>query len=75
MAKEQDRDKFVDLANKRVNTAIKAIQLIGNLSNKSNYHYTPEDVRKIFNALQREIKVAKDRFAEDTNKDRDVFRL
>src|SRR5262249_56798948 len=49
--RKYDREKFVGLANKRVIRAIKAIQLIGNLSNRSNYDYTDEDVDKILKAL------------------------
>lgn len=60
--RSDDRDKFVRLATKRVNNAIKAINLIGNLSNKSNYDYTDEDVAKIFRALQAEIGACKKRF-------------
>ena len=60
--REKDRDKFVDLANKRVSKALQTIQLIGNLSNRSNYDYTEEDVAKIFRALQEEIAVCKKRF-------------
>lgn len=63
MAKiETDREKFVRLANKRVNTAIKAIDLIGNLSNRSNYDYTQEDAEKIFLALNKELKACRERF-------------
>jgi hypothetical protein len=58
----EDRDKFVRLANKRVNSAIKAINLIGNLSNRSNYDYSEEDVAKIFRALQVEVSACKKRF-------------
>ena len=58
----QDREKFVKLATKRVSNALKAIQLIGNLSNRSNYDYTPEDVQKIFKALQDELGVSKKKF-------------
>lgn len=57
-----DREKFVRLANKRVNNAIKSIQLIGNLSNKSNYSYHDDDVQKIIKALQDEINACKRRF-------------
>ncbi len=71
----QDRDRFVDLANKRVNNAIKVIRLIGNLSNKSNYSYTEDDVRKIFSALQREVKEARRRFQEGSERKRGEFRL
>jgi hypothetical protein len=57
-----DREKFVYLANKRVPRALKAIQLIGNLANKSNYDYTEQDVVKIFKALQDEILACRQRF-------------
>ncbi|MEG9862245.1 MAG: hypothetical protein V6Z81_07055 [Parvularculales bacterium] len=60
--RSEDRQKFVILATKRVNSAIKAINLIGNLSNKSNYDYTDEDVSKIFKALQNEVGACKKRF-------------
>lgn len=65
---ESDRDKFVRLANKRVNNAIKAIELIGNLSNRSNYDYTAEDVEKILGALNREIKICRERFLSTKGK-------
>ncbi len=59
---ETDREKFVRLANKRVNNAIKAIELIGNLSNRSNYDYTQEDAEKIFLALNKELRTCRERF-------------
>lgn len=63
------------LANKRVNRAIKAIQLVGNLSNRSNYDYTEDDVGKIFSALNAEMKATKKRF-ESAGMDReDQFKL
>jgi len=43
--------KFVELAGKRVANAIKDIRLIGNLSNKSNYSYADEDVKKNHQSL------------------------
>jgi hypothetical protein len=58
----EDRKKFVDLASKRVSKALKNIELIGNLSNRSNYDYTEEDVMKIFRALQGSISSCKKRF-------------
>jgi hypothetical protein len=60
--RENDRKKFVDLASKRVSRAMKAIQLIGNLSNRSNYDYTEDDVTKIFKALQEELNSCRKRF-------------
>lgn len=60
--RHEDRKKFVELANKRVSRALKALQLVGNLSNRSNYDYAPEDVEKIFKALQEELYACKKRF-------------
>lgn len=60
--RQQDRKKFVDLANKRMSKALKSIQLIGNLSNRSNYDYTHDDVAKIIKALQDEVSACKKRF-------------
>ncbi len=66
--KETDREKFIRLANKRVNSAIKAIELIGNLSNRSNYDYTQDDAEKIFLALNKELKACRERFANASAK-------
>jgi hypothetical protein len=60
--REEDREKFVRLATKRVSNALKSIQLIGNLSNRSNYDYTEEDVQKIFRALQEELGACRKKF-------------
>jgi hypothetical protein len=62
--RQKDREKFVRLANKRVNRAIKTIELIGNLSNKSNYDYTPDDVRAIFDTLSDQLKRCRERFEQ-----------
>jgi hypothetical protein len=59
---DRKRDKFVELATKRVTRAIHDLRLIGNLSNRSAYAYTEEDVRKILRALQRELETVKARF-------------
>lgn len=63
---ENKRDKFVELAEKRVNNTLKNIQLIGNLANTSNYDYTEEDVRKIFKAIKDEISMCEIKFKNKT---------
>lgn len=66
----KNREKFIELAEKRVSKAIKNIRLIGNLANKSNYSYTDDQVKKILNALDKELKNLKKRF-ETTVSDED----
>ena len=56
------RERFVELANKRVNATIVQIRLVGNLANRKNYEYTPEEARKIIKTLQREIEDLKIKF-------------
>ena len=69
------RAKFVELAENRVNRAIKDIRLIGNLSNRSAYEFTEEDIRKIFKALLKELDTAKGRFSRGDKSDDDGFRI
>jgi len=62
IVRQVDRAKFVDLAKKRVSRALKDIQLIGNLSNRSNYDYTEDDVAKIIKALSDEVASCRKKF-------------
>jgi hypothetical protein len=81
MSKEQQkvrRDpkaKFVELANKRVNKAIKDIRLVGNLSNKGTYSYDDAQAKKIVRVLQKELDAVKAKFGGGDNEDESVFRL
>jgi len=59
---DSKRAKFVSLAERRVNRAIKDIRLIGNLSNRNNYRYTDEDVAKIVRVLKAELDDLRQRF-------------
>lgn len=51
-------EKFVEMANKRVSAALEKIALISNLSNRSSYSYTPDQVNAIGNALVGEVNKA-----------------
>ena len=62
------REKFIELAEKRVNKTIKQIQLIGNLSNKSAYEYYDSDIKAVFDELEKEISTAKARFKPSKKK-------
>jgi hypothetical protein len=72
---ETDRDKFVRLATNRVNNALKAIQLVGNLSNRGNYEYAERDVERIFAAMTAEIKACRERFSASGSKSKIGFTL
>jgi len=75
MSRNEDRNKFVELAEKRVTRALKDIKLIGNLSNKSNYSYTKTDSDKIYKALKQALDEMKVRFdSKGVGKD-ETFKL
>ncbi len=69
------RKKFVDIAEKRVNRLINEIRLVGNLSNRSNYEYKEEDVRRIFAAVDAELRNARRRFESTSTADSSSFKL
>lgn len=74
-AKRDPRERFVELANKRVTNAIRALRLVGNLSNRRAYEYTEADAKKIIRALQEELDVLKTRYRGDRNDDSTFFSL
>jgi len=69
------REKFVDLAEARVSRAMQSIRVVGNLSNRNNYEYTDEDVRKIVKALTAEVDAMQARFRSTDSKARPEFKL
>lgn len=75
MNSEHKKQKFINLANKRVNKALKQIKLISNLSNKNNYDFTTSEVRQIIEVLEKELQVCKDSFDRQLKEDKTPFKL
>ena len=68
----KNREKFVELAEKRVARVMKDLRLVGNLSNKTNYSYSDDDVKKILYAIENEIKNLRRRF-ENYGQNQDII--
>lgn len=68
------REKFIRLAENRVNKALNDIRLIGNLSNKNNYDYDQADVNKIISTLEQEVRSVKQKF-ETVQQNNKKFKL
>lgn len=64
---ETKSERFVRIAEPRVERACKAIRLIGNLS-ASGYEYTETQVEAMFGAMQQELDVARAAFRKETKK-------
>lgn len=69
------RDKFIQLAEKRVTRTIKDLRLVGNLSNRNNYEYTERDVSQILSALDAEIKKLRMQFKGDDSQPEVSFKI
>lgn len=69
---ETRKEKFRRLAEKRTTSVLEQLRILGNLSNKANYDHSPEEVSKIFYAIDSQLKTVKARFS--TNKKRE-FKL
>jgi hypothetical protein len=73
--RQDKRVKFAELAENRTINAIRAIRVIGKLANKSAYEYDDTDVKKITNALSKEIESLKARMTSKNGKDEVGFKL
>jgi predicted phage tail protein len=69
------RQKFIELANARVNRALKELQLIGNLSNKRSYSYTEKDTKQILRALEGELDKLREKLKSGSDRGSNAFRL
>ena len=67
---QEKRERFVRIAEKRTNKILEQIRLLGNCSNKHNYSYDDDDVRKIFSVIESELKEAKMKYASQSNKEK-----
>lgn len=61
-SEEMKSERFKRIAENRTNRIIEALRLLGNCSNRSNYSYTDDEVKKIFSAIEAEVKETKLKF-------------
>ena len=74
-ATETKAEKFERIAERRVNEALHALRLLGNLSERRNYAYTDEQVTMILGAVDQEIRALKSRFKAEATSQLQEFRF
>lgn len=72
-AQETKAEKFIRLGEYRMNKAIEAIGRLENLSNRSAYEYTPEQVEAMFSVLESKVAEVKAKFTAVKAKENTVF--
>lgn len=70
---ETKAEKFVRLGEYRMNKAIDAIGRLENLSNKSSYEYTAEQVEAMFLVLESKVAEVKQKFTPAKTKGNAAF--
>lgn len=62
------RERFMNVAEARTQAILNRIRILGNCSNKSLYEYYPEEIDKIFRAIQEQLNLTKIKFTKKENK-------
>jgi hypothetical protein len=65
--KSTRRERFENVAARRTQKILDLLDILGNCSNKSNYEYTDEDVRKMFSAIKNKTKNTEAAFGNAIN--------
>lgn len=65
-------ERFRRLAAARGDRLIREISLLGNLANRKNYEYTPEEVERLFEPIERELREVRAKFDPNTPSSRRV---
>jgi hypothetical protein len=66
---ETRKDRFKRLAAARTSAVLKKLKVLGNCANKAAYEYSPEDVRKVFSAIESRLKETKAKFLDSSTDD------
>ena len=72
---DNKRDNFKRIAENRVNKILDLYKQLGNLTNNSFYEYTNEEIEKIFQELEKELKNTKKKLISNNDKKGKRFTL
>lgn len=61
----EKRKRFEKIAGNRVQFILDKLDLLGNCSNRSNYEYSEEDVKKMFSVIKTRVKQVETLFNEE----------
>ena len=59
---EERREAFKRLAEQRTNAVLERLRILGNCANRQLYDYTDDEVRKVFNAVRKELRSTEAKF-------------
>ena len=69
---ETPEERFKRIATLRTNAVLDRLRILGNLSNRQMYGYSEKDIRKIFSAINKQVKEVRAKF---NSQKQDRFKL
>lgn len=66
---ESKQEAFRRLATHRTNAVLDRLRILGHCSNPQLYEYSQEDVKKMFRAIEAEVRTTKAKFTNSSNAD------
>lgn len=63
------REAFRRLASQRTNAVLERLRILGNCANRQLYEYSDEEIRKIFAAIEKEVRLVKAKFLNSRGPD------
>ena len=67
MNNETKQERFVRVAEKRVNRILENLRLLSNCSNRRMYSWEEDQIRKIWNVIDKEVKECKQAFGNTSS--------
>ncbi|MBS1572361.1 MAG: hypothetical protein JST62_08230 [Bacteroidetes bacterium] len=69
------RDRFKNVAGKRVQKVLDTIDSLAKCANKNNYEYDEEDVSKMMRALKDKVKILEMAYTSNTKSTKNTFKF
>ena len=66
---DRKKEAFSRLAAQRTNGVLERLRILGNCANRQLYDYSDEDVKRIFGALEKELRLVKAKFLNSRRPD------
>jgi hypothetical protein len=74
LAVEVNRDRFIRIAERRVNKVLQELDNLSRCSNRRNYTYSDKDVKAIFAEIEKKVKDTKI-FFQESSREKKSFKL
>lgn len=69
------RDRFVRIVERKVTQLLDGLDSLSKCSNRKNYEYDDEDVKKIFSTIEKKVRETKQQFQQTSTKKQKWFSL